>query len=372
MPAGDTFEHRWHRLISGDSRGPLPSLARVGLTALSGLYWLGLNGNHALYNLRLRRQTRSALPVISLGNLSVGGTGKSVAVRYIARELVSRGLRPGIVLRGHRREDASQAILASDGQGTIASLALTGDEAAEHLRALPEVPVAVGKRREQAIELLAAAGVQVAILDDGFQYFRMARNWDIVLISARLDLRTARLLPRGILREPWSHLRRADQVWITHADEVTADQLAAVQAAVARVVPHQTPILARHASAGIATLQGADVPLESLRNLPVIAMSGLGSPGSFESSLAALGAQVTPLRYADHHHYQPADWLQVRETAERAGATVVVTTEKDAVKLPEGAPLPVWVLRTQLQIMAGKEQVLAGLEQFPGDTEPEA
>lgn len=372
MPAGDTFEHRWHKLISGDSRGLLPSLARVGLTALSGLYWLGLRANHAVYNLRLRRQTRPALPVISLGNLSVGGTGKSTAVRFVAHELAARGIRPGIVLRGHHREDPSQVILASDGRGTVAPLAQTGDEAAEHIRTLPEVPVAVGKRREQAIELLAAAGVQVAILDDGFQYFRMARDWDIVLISARLDLRTARLLPRGVLREPWSHLRRASQIWITHADEVPPDQLAAVQNAVARVQPRQASVLARHAAAELATLQGEMLPLEKLQGASVVAMSGLGSPGSFESSLAALGANVSPLRFADHHHYQAADWQDVRQTAERAGATVVVTTEKDAVKLPGGAPLPVWVLRTQLQIIVGEAQVIGGLKQFSGDTEQQA
>lgn len=357
------LEQRWLEVVSGERCGVLADAQRGALRSLSGLYWLGLKGNLALYTLGLRHYTRAALPVISVGNLSSGGAGKSTAVRYLCRELLARGVQPGVVLRGHRRQGGAEELLASDGRGTLAPVSECGDEAAEVARALPEVAVGVGKRRERVIALLAAQGAQVAVLDDGYQYFRMARDLNLALVSARLDLRTAHLLPRGILREPWSHLQRADQVWLTHTDLATPEQLAALTRLVAHYAPDRPLVLTRHAPVALEVF--GDAPsrsLEELRGRRVLAVSGLGCPESFEGTLAALGAQVIPLRFADHHRYEAGDWQRIAQVARTQGAALIVTTEKDAVKLPPPAPLPVWVLRSELEIVQGAPTVTAALQ----------
>ena len=355
-------EESWHRLISGAATGPGAALARGGLTLLSGPYRCGLQANLALYERGLKARSRAVLPVVSVGNLTLGGTGKSTAVRYLARQLQARGLRPGIVLRGHRRTAGEAVQLASDGHGHVAPLAETGDEAAEVARVLPHVPVAVGRRREQAVALLQDAGAQVALLDDGFQYFRMERDLDIVLISARMDMAAARVFPRGLLREPWSHLARADQIWITHADQASDSGLDEMRGLIARWAPGKSVIVARHAAVGLTDLHGEPLALERLTGRSVLAVSGLGCPESFEHTLNSLGARVAPLRYGDHHRYGPDDWGEIKAAAARQGAEAVVTTDKDAVKLPADPPLPVWVLRSEMSIVAGEEALAAALD----------
>lgn len=357
-----SLEQRWLKLVSGETRGPVAFLQRAGLTALSGLYWFGLKANLGIYWLHLKPQTRPVLPTVSVGNLSVGGTGKSTAVRWLSRVLIDQGVRVGVVLRGHRREGGAEVLLASDGAGNVVPVEECGDEAAEIARALPTALVGVGRRRERVIELLARHGAQVAILDDGFQYFRMRRDLDIVLISATMPVPAARLLPRGVLREPWRHLRRADQIWVTHADLGSPGQCEYVQARVSRFRKRRAQwVRARHKPTLLICLNdGATKPLNHLRGLRVLAVSGLGSPESFEGALASLGAKVTPLRFPDHHRYEPQDWERIGEAARAAGA-LVVTTEKDAVKFPSAPPVPVWVLHSELEIHTNPSAVAAGL-----------
>lgn len=355
-----SLEERWLKLVSGETRGPVACLQRAGLTALSGLYWLGVEANCALYSLHLKPQTRPALPTISVGNLTVGGTGKSTAVRLLARLLLAEGARPGVVLRGHRREGGAEVLLASDGAGHVAPVEECGDEAAEISRAVPEALVGVGRRRERVIELLAQHGAQVAILDDGFQYFRMRRDLDIVLISAAMPPAAARLLPRGVLREPWSHLRRADQIWMTHTDLV--DDTQRVEALARRWAgPLAQLARTRHRPTLLTCLDdGATRPLGDLQGLRVLAVSGLGSPESFEGGLRLLGAQVTPLRFPDHHRYEPQDWERMSATAQAIGA-LIVTTEKDAVKFGAEPPASVWVLHSEMEILSNPSAVAAAV-----------
>lgn len=357
---------RWGRLVSGEDAGAAAALARLGLSGLSGLYLLGLRGNLGIYGMGLKRHTQPVLPAISVGNLSLGGAGKTTAVRFLARQLQQRGVTVGIVLRGHGRAEGPEVLLASDGRGNVAPLAQTGDEAAELARALPEARVGVGKRREAVIELLRQAGAQIALLDDGYQYFRMARDLNIALISAREDPRSLRLFPRGVLREPWSHLSRASQVWITHADQASPEALQAVRDLAARHAPGRPVVETRHEARELVTLAGESLPLETLQGRRVLAVSGLGCPESFEYTLGERGAQVTALRFDDHYRYTPDDWPRIVAAAQAAGASEVVTTEKDAVRLPASPPLPVWVLRSELAVSRGMDAVHAALDAIAG------
>lgn len=332
-------------------------MSRAGLDAAAGLYWLGLRANLGVYEWGLKPRTRPALSVASIGNLTLGGTGKTTAVRFLVGRLAQGGLKAGIVLRGHRSRVRS-CCLAADGQGNTLGADVVGDEASEYIRLLPETPVAVGKRREISIGLLAQAGAQVAVLDDGYQYFRMHRDVEVALVSARTDLRLARLFPRGILREPWSHLRRADQVWITHADQVGPGELDEVRGLVRRHAPQASVALTVHRPQALVDLaSGTERPPEELRGERVVALSALGSPATFEASLRSLGCRVVPLRFPDHHDYREEDWQRGAVLAREHGATFIVTTLKDAVKVSFPVPWPTLVLRSELGFLAGEEHV---------------
>lgn len=352
-----SLEERWYQLISGEATGLPARLARAGLSAASGLYWLGLRANLGLYEWGLKRRTRPVLPVASVGNVTLGGTGKTTAVRFLVTQLARVGLRAGIVLRGHRGR-VHAPCLVSDGQGHTKAADDAGDEALEYMRLLPDTPLAVGKRRETSIRLLAEVGVQIALLDDGYQYFRMDRELEIALVSARMDLRVARLFPRGVLREPWSHLDRVDQVWITHADQAHPGELDQVRGLVRRNAPQAAVALTMHRPQTLVDLAtGEQRPPGELRGERVVALSALGSPGTFEGSLRSMGCDVIPLRFPDHHSYVPQDWERGALMARQHGASYIVTTLKDAVKVKFDVPWPTLVLRSELHFLSGQEHV---------------
>lgn len=352
------MEKAWDELIRGEARGPAARLGRGALARLSGLYGAGLAANHWIYDSGLKPRTRPPVPVISLGNISLGGTGKSTSAAFLA-SLVADRVKVGVVLRGYRRRSGPEALVVSDGTRILAGVEQAGDEAIMLARRLPTCAVAVGKRRERVIEaLVARAGVELVILDDGFQYFRMARDLDIVLLDALADERALRLFPAGRLREPWRSLRRASQVWITHSDLAPARQVDALVQRGERLCGPGSVVLTRHRPGALWSLGGGAVP-PSLAGQRVVALCALGNPASFEGSLRELGAEVIPARFPDHHPYVPADYEKVASLARENAAAWVVTTSKDAVKLPDPtADLPpVLVLECELEVLRGREAV---------------
>ena len=303
-----SLEARWAHLVADPPHGLGPLLARLGLSALSLPYRLGLAANLALYDWRLKARTVPPLPVISVGNLSLGGTGKSTTVLYLARRLLERGVLPGVVTRGYGRTSEQDPLLVSDGRALLVSAAEAGDEPFMLATLLPSLPLAVGKRRERALALLGEhTAARVALLDDGFQYFRMRRLVDLVLLDASRARRGDRLFPAGYLREPWSHLRRADQVWLTHTDRAAPEAVEWLSARVRRYCRTPEPVLTRHRLTALRTLAGETYSLEQLCGRRVLAVAALGNPVPFEDSLREAGAEVTPCRYPDHYAYQAGD-----------------------------------------------------------------
>lgn len=349
----------WEAIVNGRADGAGASLARGALRLVSPLYATGLKANLALYTRGFKARTRPALPVVSVGNLTLGGTGKTTVAAFLARRLQSE-VKPAVVLRGYGRADEAAPVLVSDGARVHADLDRAGDEALMLARLLPGCAVAVGKRREEVIALARErADAQVIVLDDGFQYFRMARDLDIVLLDALAEPISWRLFPAGRLREPVAHLRRADQVWITHADLAPPERVEALRDLADRHCPGRPVVVTRHRPGGLRPLREGGSAPDTLADLRVIALSALGNPHAFEAALAQAGAEVVPLRFADHHAYTPADYDRVRSLAQDRGARWVVTTEKDAVKLPpppEPCP-PVAVLGCELEIVAGGEHL---------------
>jgi len=308
---------RWMAVVSGEARGLGPAAARAGLALLSCGYRAGLAA------VALRRRffgtvRRAPCPVLSVGNLTVGGTGKTPMVAYLAGLLAGAGYRPLIASRGYGAEAGG-----------------VNEEAAELALRCPGVPHVQDADRLRAIRSRADADdCDVAILDDGFQHRRLARDLDIVLLDGLCPFGYGRLLPRGLLREPPSALRRADLVVITRADLVDPAALARLKTEAARCARPGTPVLtADHRPAGIRFADDARSAPDWLDGRSVAAACGIGNPAALRRTLEGLGACVVRFdAFRDHHAYTATELGRLRDAARDAGAAALVTTGKDFVK----------------------------------------
>jgi tetraacyldisaccharide 4'-kinase len=311
------------------------------LDPFAALYGAAVAARLAAYRRGLLPVRRAGRPVLSVGNVAAGGTGKTPFVRWLAGELLARGQRPSILTRGYGRESRG-TVVVSDGAGSVAAVRDAGDEASVLAGALPAVPVVAAARRIRAAR--RAEEIQPAIalhlLDDGFSHVALARDLDVVLLDAAAPDAGGALLPVGRLREPLDSLARADLLVVTKTDE--ADPSAA-RALAARYAPGVPVYHAATRVLGIRDSRGRAVDAADLPGATCVAVAGLARPGSFFSTLSALGiSPAASLAFPDHEAYGPAALGRVERAAEECGATAVVATEKDAVKLDGRVALPVY------------------------------
>lgn len=288
---------------------------RVPAALFGAAVWL----RGALYDRGILPSVRVDAPVVSVGNLTAGGAGKTPMSAWLARRFLARGQRVGLLSRGWG---------AAAGEWN--------DEARLLARLAPQALQVQDRDRVRGALALLERGVDVIVLDDGFQHRRLARDLDLVLIDATrpwgLPGRTARnapLLPRGLLRERPSALSRASGIVLTRVDQASTSDLLALRAELGRLAPHLPLACARHRPLALRSLRGDSQPLDSLRGARVDCVSGLGAPAAFERTLEDLGARlVERRRLPDHHHYVAADLDGLG-----AGGRIVITSAKDAVKL---------------------------------------
>lgn len=317
--AGVAPERAFLALIRGERAGPVAALLRAGLWLLALVYGLGVRLHHALFDLGLRAPARAGAPVVSVGNVTTGGTGKTPLIVLLARALLARGERPAVLARGYGA--------ARDGE--------PNDELLVVRREAPGARLHPGRDRVARAAEAVRGGASALLLDDGFQHRRLHRDRDVVLVDATDPWGPAGLLPRGLLREPRRGLRRADVVLLTRAELVDAAALARVEAE-ARAAGFAGPVgRMTTAPVGLAALPGGpDEPLEALRGEQVLAACGIGNPAAFARGLEALGARVVGVEALPDHHAWTADDVQRVDARARAlGAARVVVTVKDAVKL---------------------------------------
>jgi tetraacyldisaccharide 4'-kinase len=343
-------EERFRALVSGQWRGPWPALLRGGLRLASLPYGLAVRLRNRMYEWGWNERHRAPVPVVSVGNLTAGGTGKTPCVEYVARHYRWRDLRVAVLSRGYGSERGRN------------------DEAMVLEENLPDVPHLQGPDRlalaATAVEELES---EVLVLDDGFQHRRLARDLDVVLIDATNPWGHGHLLPRGLLREPPSGLRRAGAVVLTRCDQVASAERGRLREAVARLAPGVPAAETTHRPVGLGNGAQAAAPLDRLRGRPAAAFCGLGNPEAFRRTLRGLGADVVAFRtFPDHHAYARADVDDLRAWA-RGQATdcVVVTTQKDLVKLrlTDLGGRELWALRIQLHFEAGKDEFDRKLEE---------
>jgi tetraacyldisaccharide 4'-kinase len=324
------------------------------LLLISALYGLAVTLRHGLYRLGVFKKRALPCRVISVGNITLGGTGKTPAVIAIARLLLKQGQHPAVLSRGYGRERESDLLVVSDGSMSAVDAARGGDEPLLIASKAPGVPVVVGADRYQAGRLaLERFRPDVLVLDDGFQHIRLARDLNIALLDASDPVGSGRLFPAGILREPLSALKRADVVLITRADRAKdAEKLKEVigRHTAARIfASRQSPVDL------VDDMTGITRPLSSLRGEPVLAFSGIARPASFFSLLRQLGAVVrTELAYPDHYQYKNSDMdVIIRKAADEA-AGLIITTEKDAMRIRALRPRGIWSLRIEQQVLEAK------------------
>ncbi len=344
-------EPRWMRLVRGETRDVWERLAVAGLRAASVVYGAALQVHHAGYRLGLARRTRLGARVISIGNLTLGGTGKTTATIGVARWLSDKGVRVGVLSRGYRGAGERRGLVVSEGFGPLVEAGQAGDEAFMMARALPGSYVLVGKdRRQTGRRAVEEFGVEALVLDDGFQYQRLEKDVEVVLVDALAPFGYDFLVPRGLLREPARHLARADAVWLTHCDLVRRRDLESILARVRRLAPEVRVWESAHVPVRLRRLGSAETrEAGSLRERRVCALSSVGNPGAFERTLGRMGAVVVErARFPDHHEYRPEDLAGLLEGQARS-VDWVVTTEKDAVRLPEvEVGKPMWALEVEL------------------------
>ncbi len=304
--------------------------------------------------------------IISVGNITTGGTGKTPMVQWLARHLQQRGARVAVVARGYGGSLSRAGAVVSDGRQVFLNAREAGDEPLLHARALPGVPVVIGRDRVTAARrAVQQFGANVVVLDDGFQYWSLHRDLDIVLLDARRPLHNGRLLPRGHLRELPAELRRAHALVLTRADRAREEQRSASRRHLARWT--SAPIFeACHAPTALRDEKtGRDMTLETLHDARVCALSALANNAAFPATLRELGASVMEhVARRDHHAWRAGELQSVARRASAAGATAVVTTQKDAVKI-EGAwpgPPPLWSLAIELRLSAGEDELRALIE----------
>jgi tetraacyldisaccharide 4'-kinase len=358
-------------VISENRPGKRAAVARFALMLLSTVFELAVRIRRFLYNVRILRDSTLGVQVIAVGNLTVGGTGKTPVVEKFARELQNQGRRVAVLSRGYRskppplrkrllnkillREDRTPPRVVSDGRSLLLDSEQAGDEPYMLASNLKDVVVLVDKDRVKggrfAIEKF---GCDTLLLDDGFQYWKLqGRRRDIVLIDCQAPFGNGYLLPRGTLREPPAHLGRASTIFITKSDNQTSD----LRARISQLNPSASIIECVHHPMYLEDVfTGERFDLEFLTGRRVASLSGIAQPESFEDSLVRLGAQlVYAKRFADHHRFVQQEILNVINRGKKRQAELIITTQKDAVRFPklDRRDLPILFMRVEIQIISG-------------------
>jgi tetraacyldisaccharide 4'-kinase len=367
----EALETFFVEVVIEERRGKRAAIARFVLYLMSKGFLVAVKLRRLMYDLRLLRDSTLGIQVIAVGNLTVGGTGKTPVVEKFARELQNQGRTVAILSRGYRskpppltrrlvdrllfRSDTTPPRVVSDGKNLLLDSETAGDEPYMLASNLRDVVVLVDKDRVKAGRYaIEKFGCDTLLLDDGFQYWKLAgRRRDIVLIDFQTPFGNEHLLPRGTLREPPSHVSRANTIFITKSDGNTA----ALRGRIARLNPNAGIIECIHAPLYFEDVfTGARHGLELIKGRRVAALSAIAQPESFENSLRDQGVDlVYSKRFADHHRFTQQEILNAINRSKKKQAEMILTTQKDAVRFPkiDRRDLPIYFMRVEIKILKG-------------------
>ena len=373
--SAEELEQYFLDLMAGRRRKWYDRVITCLLFVASRFYRMAVQFRHWLYDKRFIRNQALGCLVVSIGNLSCGCTGKTPVVEVFARSLSQKGRKVAILSRGYRRkkrtfrEKLAHAFnsgemelppqVVSDGSNLLMDSEHAGDEPYMLASNLPDVAVVVDKDRvKSGIHAIDEFETDIIILDDGFQYLKLKPHINIVLVDSTDPFGNGHVLPRGILREPIKNIRRADYIFLTKSDG--SHKNTHLKRFLRRHTRRAEIIECCHKPQHLVKLfsNREEKPLSFLDGKKVAALSAIARPESFEGFLEQLGAElVAKDHFADHHRYTQQEIIDFINTAKASGAEMVVTTEKDAVRIPhiERCDVPIYYLRIQIDILSGKE-----------------
>lgn len=369
----EEFEEWGTAVIFGTAKGFRASVMRMILRVASWLFRMVILLRLKLFHSGVSKQARLGTLVVSVGNITVGGTGKTPVVELLARTLTQRGRKVAILTRGYKSADLEEPQvwldengkqvenlpkISSDGTTRYLGPLHSGDEPFMLAKNLDGVAVLVDKNRiKSGIFAIEHLGCDTLVLDDGMQYLKLAHELDIVLVDCGAPFGTGAMLPRGTLREPKSSLARASYIVLTKCAGKPQNELIEK---IRKYNPVAEIVVTNHGPKYLENVfTGERLPLDALQGKYVAALSGIARPESFEDSLRRLGAKVEICkRYPDHHWFDQSELLEFYDRCADRAMQMIVTTEKDAVRLdpPAETPeVPVYFLRIEVEIHQGRE-----------------
>ena len=371
----ENVEQYFLEIINGRRYSPLDSATRALLFTLSRTYRRAVQFRHWIYDKRIFRNKALGCLVVSVGNLTCGGTGKTPVVEIFARTLSQKGRRVAILSRGYRSKDRSfinklkarfaskrhevPPRVVSDGKNLLLNSATAGDEPYMLASNLRDVVVLVDKDRvKSGLYAISEFESDTLILDDGFQYLDLKPRLNILLVDSTQPFHNHHVLPRGLLREPIKNIRRADYIFLTKSNG--GKHLRHLKKFLRKHNRKAEIIECRHEPKYLEDVynKGVREELSFLKGKKIAALSGIANPRSFEDFLTGFKATIAySKRYADHHRYRQQEIIDFVNAAKKAGAELIVTTEKDAVRLPrlDRRDIPIFFMRVEIGIISGQE-----------------
>jgi len=338
----------FREIVSGRRRGPAAAALRGALAAAELGYAAAVRLRNRRYDSGKATVHHAGVPVISVGNLTLGGAGKSPLVRWVVRWAQSQDIPAVVISRGYRAAGSEP-----------------NDEALELERLLPGTPHLENPDRAAAARrAVQQFGSRLIVLDDAFQHRRLARNLDIVVLDALEPFGFGRVFPRGMLREPLDGLRRADAVVLARADLIDENARKEIWQIVERHAPKAIRASARHAPSRLLSAAGEETPPDALRGQSVAAFCGLGNPRGFRRTLEQLGCRTAGFReFPDHHPYGPRDLDELGRWAAELHAAAVLCTLNDLVKIPAErlSDIPLWAVAVEMDFLDGGDSLAAAL-----------
>jgi tetraacyldisaccharide 4'-kinase len=345
------YEQGYRKLISGQNSGAGARLLRVLLEMAAIGYSLVVRLRNFLYSRGWLKAQGVEAAVICVGNITVGGTGKTPLVVWLCNRLATAS-KCAILTRGYKSTQNSKLRTQN-----------YFDEPAMLADSCPDARVVVNPDRVAgAAEAIRQFGAEVLIMDDGFQHRRLARDLDIIAIDATLPFGYGKMLPAGLLREPVTSLRRAGAVVITRCDQISEPQLSELEEKLRSINPDMIIAKSIHATASLRTTDNEQIDIGLLKDEKIFAFCGIGNPNAFLSTVAALGSELVGSKvYGDHHNYTDSCLTDICQQAERAGADRVLTTQKDWTKIRCNfeSTVPFAYLEIEIEFLAGQDKLTA-------------
>jgi tetraacyldisaccharide 4'-kinase len=342
----------YYKLVSGRSKGWTATLLRAALAIAAKIYSSIIRLRNLFYDKQVLKTHYNKAVVISIGNITLGGTGKTPLVVWLCNYMHRQNLSCAVLTRGYKTH-LKRHTISSESPDTRM------DEPAVLSENCPKAEIIVNPDRvagaEKAIEKF---GAKVLILDDGFQHRRLARDLDIVTIDATQPFGHEKIFPAGLLREPLTSLRRADAVVITRCDQIDESELRNIENKLRTVNPDILIAQSIHAVVNIKSKDNVETAVEKLKGSKIYAFCGIGNPDAFFNTIKALGAEITGSKaYNDHHQYSQTSLTDIYAQAKLSGADIILTTQKDWTKIkrlkPDKKDIQLAYLAVEIEFITG-------------------